>query len=34
MSDPVYVGIEVTPLRDRDEEVCFAMLAIKVPQKK
>ncbi|MEI8205364.1 MAG: hypothetical protein WCG03_00640 [Kiritimatiellales bacterium] len=34
MSDPVYVGVEFTPLRDRDEEVRFALLSIKVPQKK
>jgi hypothetical protein len=32
MSDPVYVGVEFTPLRDRDEEVRFALLSIKVPQ--
>lgn len=32
MSDPVYVGLQFTPLRDRDEEVCFALLSIKVPQ--
>lgn len=31
MSDPVYVGVEFTPLRDRDEEVRFALLSIKVP---
>jgi PAS domain-containing protein len=31
MSDPVYIGIEFTPLRDRDEEVRFALLSIKVP---
>lgn len=34
MSDPVYVGVQFTPLRDRDEEVRFALLSIKVPQKK
>lgn len=31
MSDPVYIGIQFTPLRDRDEEVRFALLSIKVP---
>lgn len=31
MSDPVYIGVQITPLRDRDEEVRFALLAIKVP---
>jgi PAS domain-containing protein len=31
MSDPVYVGVQITPLRDRDEEVRFALLSIKVP---
>jgi PAS domain-containing protein len=34
MSDPTYVGVEITPLRDRNEAVCFAILSIKVPQKK
>jgi len=34
MIDPVYVGVEFTPLRDRDEEVRFALLSIKVPRKK
>ena len=34
MSDPVYVGVQFTPLRDRDEEVRFALLSIKVPLKK
>jgi PAS domain-containing protein len=36
MSDPVYVGLQFTPLRDRDETVRFALLSIKVapPQKK
>jgi PAS domain-containing protein len=34
MSDPVYIGVQFTPLRDRDEEVRFALLSIKVPQKK
>jgi PAS domain-containing protein len=34
MSDPAYVGVEITPLRDRNEEVSFAILSIKVPQKK
>jgi PAS domain-containing protein len=32
MSDPVYIGVEFTPLRDRDEEVRFALLSFKVPQ--
>jgi PAS domain-containing protein len=32
MSDPVYIGIAFLPLRDRDEEVRFALLTIKVPQ--
>lgn len=31
MSDPVYIGVEFTPLRDKDEEVRFALLSIKVP---
>lgn len=31
MSDPVYVGLQFTPLRDKNEEVCFALLLIKVP---
>ena len=31
MSDPVYVGVQFTPLRDRDEEVRFALLSIKIP---
>lgn len=31
MSDPVYVGLQFTPLRDKDEEVCFALLSIKAP---
>ncbi len=34
MSDPVYIGTVFTPLRDRDEEVRFMLLTIKVPQKK
>jgi PAS domain-containing protein len=34
MSDPAYVGVEIIPLRDRNEDVCFAILSIKVPQKK
>lgn len=34
MIDPVYVGVEFIPLRDRDEEVRFALLSIKVPRKK
>jgi len=34
MSDPVYIGVEFTPLRNRDEDVRFALLSIKVPQKK
>lgn len=34
MSDPVYVGIQFTPLRDRNEAVCFALLSFKVPQTK
>jgi PAS domain-containing protein len=32
MSDPVYVGLQLTPLRDRDENVRFALLSIKVPK--
>jgi hypothetical protein len=32
MSDPVYVGIQFTPLRDRDEDVRFVLLSLKVPQ--
>lgn len=32
MSDPVYIGVDFIPLRDRDEEVRFALLSIKVPQ--
>lgn len=32
MSDPVYVGVQFTPLRDREEEVRFALLSIKIPQ--
>lgn len=32
MGDPVYIGVEFTPLRDKDEEVRFALLSIKVPQ--
>ena len=32
MSDPVYIGIQFTPLRDRDEAVRFALLSIKVPK--
>jgi PAS domain-containing protein len=32
MSDPVYIGVQFTPLRDRDEAVRFALLSIKVPQ--
>ncbi|MFA7257131.1 MAG: hypothetical protein WC047_06125 [Kiritimatiellales bacterium] len=32
MSDPVYIGVQITPLRDRDEAVRFALLSIKVPQ--
>lgn len=32
MSDPVYVGLQFTPLRDRDEAVRFALLSINVPQ--
>lgn len=32
MSDPVYVGVQFTPLRDRAEEVLFALLSIKIPQ--
>lgn len=31
MSDPVYIGVQFNPLRDRDEEVRFALLSIKVP---
>lgn len=31
MSDPVYVGLQFTPLRDKDEAVRFALLSIKVP---
>jgi PAS domain-containing protein len=31
MSDPVYVGVQFTPLRDRDETVRFALLSVKVP---
>jgi hypothetical protein len=31
MSDPVYIGLQFTPLRDRNEEVCFALLSIKTP---
>jgi PAS domain-containing protein len=31
MSEPVYIGIEFTPLRDRDEAVRFVLLSIKVP---
>lgn len=32
MSDPVYIGVQFAPLRDRDEEVRFALLSVKVPQ--
>lgn len=32
MIDPVYVGVQFTPLRDRSEKVCFALLSIKAPQ--
>jgi len=32
MSDPVYIGVQFTPLRGRDEAVRFALLSIKVPQ--
>lgn len=32
MSDPVYIGVQFTPLRDRAEEVRFALLSIKIPQ--
>lgn len=32
MSDPVYIGVQFTPLRDRNEEVCFALLSIKAPK--
>jgi PAS domain-containing protein len=31
MSDPVYVGLQFTPLRNRNEEVRFALLSLKVP---
>jgi PAS domain-containing protein len=31
MSDPVYIGLQFAPLRDRDEEVRFALLTLKVP---
>jgi hypothetical protein len=31
MTDPVYVGLQFTPLRDKNEEVCFALLSIKAP---
>lgn len=32
MSDPVYVGVQFTPLRDKDEAVRFAILSLKLPQ--
>lgn len=32
MGDPVYIGVEFTPLRNKNEEVCFVLLSIKVPQ--
>lgn len=31
MIDPVYVGVQFTPLRDKNETVCFALLFIKAP---
>jgi PAS domain-containing protein len=31
MRDPVYIGVQITPLRDRDEEVRFALFSIKAP---
>lgn len=34
MGDPVYVGLQFTPLRNRNEAVRFALLSIKVPQQK
>jgi PAS domain-containing protein len=31
MSEPAYIGVQFTPLRDRDEAVRFALLSVKVP---
>lgn len=34
MSEPVYIGVQFTPLRNKEEKVCFAVLSIKTPQRK
>jgi PAS domain-containing protein len=31
MSDPVYIGVQFTPLRDRNEDVRFMLLSLKAP---